>query len=45
VASLGFEEIGENLNCSAAAARGVMHRARKKLILALADLDPELSST
>ncbi len=40
VASLGFDEIGEDMNCSAASARGVMHRARKKLILALAELDP-----
>lgn len=41
VAGLSFEEIAELQTGTAASIRGTYHRARMKLILALADLDPE----
>lgn len=41
VAGLSFEEIGGLQTGSAASIRGIYHRARMKLILALAELDPE----
>jgi len=43
VAGLGFDEIAALTETTPASARGVMHRARKKLVLALAELDPESS--
>ncbi len=41
VAGLDFDDVAKLSGCTAASARGVMHRARKKLILSLAELDPE----
>jgi DNA-directed RNA polymerase specialized sigma24 family protein len=45
VAGLGFDEIAALVEATSASVRGVMHRARKKLILALAELDPDLESS
>ena len=44
VAGLDFLEIAELTGSSESAVRGVAHRARHKLILALARLDPELDA-
>jgi DNA-directed RNA polymerase specialized sigma24 family protein len=41
VVGRGFDAIASLTESSAASVRGVMHRARKRLILALADLDPD----